>query len=225
MRTVAWFSAGAASAVAAHLTPEAVVAYIDPGSEHPDNQRFLDDCEPWLGRKIVRLRSDRYSDTWEVWERTRFLVSPYGARCTTELKKRVRQEFQRPDDLHVFGFTADEPHRAERFQEQNPEVRVRFPLIERGLDKASCMELVIRAGIDLPAMYLLGYRNANCIGCVKGGAGYWNKIRRDFPATFDRMARLERELGVSVLGDVYLDELDPQRGRLEPIAPACSIFC
>lgn len=39
-RTVAWFSAGAASAVAARLTladdPDAIVAYVDPGSEHPE---------------------------------------------------------------------------------------------------------------------------------------------------------------------------------------------
>ena len=41
--------------------------------------------------------------------------------------------------------------------------------------------LIERAGLRLPEMYRLGYANANCVGCVKGGAGYWNKIRRDFP--------------------------------------------
>ena len=45
-RTLIWFSAGAASAVAAYLTlqrnPKALVLYCDTGSEHPDNQRFVD---------------------------------------------------------------------------------------------------------------------------------------------------------------------------------------
>ncbi len=37
-------------------------------------------------------------------------------------------------------------------------------------------------------MYDLGYPNNNCIGCVKGGMGYWNKIRKDFPEVFQKRA-------------------------------------
>ena len=36
-----------------------------------------------------------------------------------------------------------------------------------------------------PLMYDLGYPNNNCIGCVKGGMGYWNHIRKDFPEVFE----------------------------------------
>lgn len=226
---VAWVSAGAASAVAAKLEPSARLAYIDPGSEHADNARFLDELEAWLERPIKRLRSARYADTWQVWSERRFLNSPYGALCTTELKKRVRQDFTKPDDVQVFGYTVNEQHRADRFREQNPEIDARFPLIDHGLTKSDCLELIQRAGLELPAMYRLGYNNNNCIGCVKGGAGYWNKIRRDFPATFDRMAALERDIGATVLrvdGErVYLDTLDPSAGRHDEPMPSCSLFC
>lgn len=64
----------------------------------------------------------------------------------------------------------------------------------------------------------------------KGGIGYWNKIRRDFPATFDRMAALERDIGATVLrddaGPLWLDELDPTRGdhANEPSFD-CSLLC
>ena len=41
------------------------------------------------------------------------------------------------------------------------------------------------AGIELPEMYKLGYQHNNCIGCVKSsGAGYWNKIKIDFPERY-----------------------------------------
>lgn len=74
-------------------------------------------------------------------------------------------------------------------------------------------------------MYKLGYNHNNCIGCVKGGKGYWNKIREDFPEQFERMAKLERELGYK-LNDKYLDEMDENEGNFasEPDI-ACDIFC
>ena len=234
-RTVCWFSAGAASAVAARIKlaevgPDLIIAYTDPGSEHPDNERFIADCETWFDHEVFRMKSETYRDTWQVWEERRFIVSPQGALCTAELKKKVRFRFQRPDDVQVFGYTAEEGHRADRFRQQNPEVTLETPLIDLSLSKADCLGILERAGLTLPAMYLLGYQNNNCIGCPKGGMGYWNMIRRDFPAVFNRMAALERDIGHSVLSDangpVWLDELDPTRGNIltEPDIE-CSLLC
>ena len=137
---------------------------------------------------------------------------------------------ERDYDAQIFGYTADESRRADRFREQNPDVRLVTPLIDRGLTKADCLAMIDRAGIQIPAMYRLGYRNNNCIGCVKGGMGYWNKIRRDFPETFDRMAALERRLGHTVLRDdgqpLFLDELDPERGsHADEPDMECSLLC
>ena len=90
--------------------------------------------------------------------------------------------------------------------------------------------MIDRAGIELPVMYKLGYQNNNCIGCPKGGMGYWNKIRKDFPEVFNRMAVLERTLDNTVLRSggkpLFLDELDPNRGNhaSEP-SFECSLLC
>lgn len=232
---LAWFSAGAASAVATKLAlatyGDVTIYRTDPGSEHPDNDRFAADCAAWFGQEILSVTGDdRYVDTWDVWESTGYLVGPTGARCTIELKKKARWKVERDYDGQIFGYTAEEEHRAERFRVGNPDVRLVTPLIERGLGKADCLAMVERAGIELPAMYQLGYRNNNCIGCVKGGMGYWNKIRVDFPDTFERMAVLERTLGHSVVradGEpVWLDELDPSRGNHQDEPDIeCSLLC
>lgn len=237
-RIVPWFSCGNPSAVAAKLTltkyaasQHVDVVHIDTGSEHPDNERFLRDCEKWFGVPIRTLRSPEFEDTWAVWEKRRFLAGPKGAPCTTELKKAVRWAYERPDDIHVFGYTADKADAArfDRLKQENPDLRVAAPLILLGLTKADCHVMVQAAGIELPVMYRLGYRNNNCIGCVKGGAGYWNKIRHDFPEVFDRMARLERELGAKLIklseGRVSLDELRPDVGRYEEEDISCSHVC
>ena len=107
-------------------------------------------------------------------------------------------------------------------------------LLERGLTKGDCLAMVERAGIELPVMYKLGYSHNNCLGCVKGQQGYWNKIRVDFPEVFDRMAKLEREIDVAINKTykggprrrLFLDELDPDAGRAEKEPDIqCGILC
>lgn len=239
-RIVCRFSCGAASAVATKLAlakygpDRVVITYSNPGSEHPDNKRFLADCEKWFGHPVAVLQSEKYRDTWDVWARERFIAGINGAPCTGLLKRAPTYEFQQPGDVLVFGYTIEEKARADSFRRQNFEQPFETPLIDAGLNKADCLAMIERAGIELPAMYRMGYRNNNCIGCPKGGMGYWNKIRRDFPETFERMAELQRRLGPGsgFLRDhakgrrITLDELDPERGRHEDEPDIeCSLMC
>lgn len=229
-RTIVWFSCGAASAVAAKLilqeSQEAILARCVVESEHPDNWRFARDVSKWLNHPIVELTHPKYKDSWSVFEGERFLNGPHGAKCTVILKKRVRKAFEQDGDIHIFGFTKNEEERASRFVANNFEIKCRFPLIERGIGKTECFEILQGVGLELPLMYRLGYKNANCIMCVKGGMGYANKVRRDFPDDFWRMARLERKLGASCINGVFLDELDPNAGRNEDLnLPECGLFC
>lgn len=228
-RVLVWFSCGAASAIAAKFAlgkyPGRVeVLYCDTlAYEHPDNRRFIADIEAWLGVQVRILRSDVYADIFDVFDRTGYLVGPKGARCTLALKRDVRKAYQRPDDLHIFGFTSDEQDRIADFEDANPDLACDWILADAGIRKVDCLRMLQAARIPLPEMYRLGYRNNNCIGCVKGGLGYWNKIRVDFPEAFARMSRQERKMDVAICsvreGDVrrrvFLDELPPGAGRYE----------
>lgn len=239
-RTLVWFSCGAASAVAARLAldkyPEAEVLYCDTlAYEHPDNLRFLNDVSAWLGKPIKIIASAKYKDIFDVFDKTGWLMGIGGARCTTELKRNVRKAYQRPSDVHVFGLTHDEEKRIDRFEDQNPDLYVDWVLQENKVSKADCYRTLQDAGIELPEMYKLGYNNNNCVGCVKGGMGYWNKIRVDFPDAFNRMASQERKMNVAICksysGDgkrkrVFLDELDPSAGRGIPVPDIeCGVMC
>lgn len=231
-RIISWFSCGAASAVATKLMlekyPAAQVVRIVIDNEHEDNNRFANDCAEWFGRPILELRSTKYKDCWDVWERERWLNGVGGAKCTTMLKKRVRQGFQRPYDIQAFGYTKGESDRAKHLIKNNPELYgcVKYPLIAKGYTKDKCFQVLQEAGIELPWSYRIGFANANCIGCVKGGKGYWNHVRKVAPEVFDRMAKLERTIGASCIKGRYLDELQPHEGRHEPLTlPGCGFFC
>ena len=52
------------------------------------------------------------------------------------------------------------------------------------------------------------------------------KLRIDFPKVFKQRSELERIIGASCIKGVYLDELDPTRGRMEEeIMEECGIMC
>lgn len=235
-RTIVWFSRGAASAVAAKLTlrndPEAIIATCATGSEHPDSDRFEADCVRWFNAPVVQLRSDKYADTWDVWERTRWLAGIDGARCTTELKVAVRLAFQRPTDIHVFGYTADAPDvkRANNLRDNYPELTIKTPLIDAGLTKEAVLAMVQGAGIELPVMYKLGFHNNNCIPCAKATSpDYWSLVRKTHPEQFERMAKLSRELDVRLCrihGDrAFIDEIPADWPTTNPIQPSCDFLC
>lgn len=203
--------------------------YIDIENQHPDSMRFIKECEKVLGKPVQIIKSE-YGSVENVIKQFRFINGPYGAKCTQVLKKRVRKEweyFHKDCDLtYVWGYDLNEKHRAERLDEATPDIKNQYPLIERGLTKQEAHGILDMLGIKRPAMYDMGYSNNNCIGCVKGGMGYWNRIRVDFPEVFQRMSELEREIGHSCIKGVYLDELEPDRGRMEnEIMQDCSIMC
>lgn len=236
-RALVWYSDGAASAVAAKLAVEKygdhceVVKCDTTRDEHPDNLRFRRDVERWIGRTVTLIRSEKYTGIDDVYERERYMAGIAGARCTTELKKLVRLAYQRDDDVHVFGYTADEWKRARDFETNNPELVCDWILVENFVRKADCHRMLHDAGIATPAMYGLGFEHNNCLGCVKATSpAYWNRIREHFPDTFARRARQSREIGARLVrlnGErIYLDELPPDAGAGEGDGDIeCGPFC
>jgi hypothetical protein len=231
-RILCWFSCGAASAVATKMTPAGLPVYCATHAEHPDNDRFRQDVERWTGRQTVAIASDEYADTWDVWERTRWLAGIEGARCTIELKVGPRLKFQRPDDIHVFGYTADGPDvaRAARLRATYPELTMETPLITAGLTKAACLAMLEHAGIAPPLTYAMGFPNANCLPCVKATSpAYWALVRKQFPEQFQRMAKLSRDLDVRLcrIDDErrFIDEIPLDHPVTNPVIPFCDFLC
>lgn len=239
---VVWFSNGAASAVAAYETLRRYGDRCDVRivnnpvvEEDSDNLRFARDVERWLGVPIVSHVNPAFpsGSAVEVWEKRKAMSFPLGAPCTIELKKRARQHYEANNkvDWHVLGFTADEKKRHERFilTERSNVLPV---LIEAGLSKQDCADILVQNGISLPRVYSEGYPNANCIGCVKATSPtYWNLVRQTRPEVFLERAAQSRRLGVKLARykgkRVFLDELPPDaKGRpLKSMTIECGIFC
>lgn len=226
---VAWFSAGVSSFVAAYLSKPDKIIYIDIDDQHPDSMRFVLDCEALLNTPIEIIKSP-YGSVENACRAFGYINGVGGAKCTSVLKKRVRKEWEQAHKgtalTYVWGFDCTEQARADRLNQTMPYAEHQFPLIDAMMTKDDAHGFAKRLGIKRPYMYDLGYSNNNCIGCVKGGMWYWNKIRVDFPEVFTRRAKLEREIGHSCINGVYLDELPKTAGRMSrEILEECGIAC
>lgn len=237
-----WFSCGAASAVAAKRTIDLygtrcnVRVLNNPVKEEDeDNRRFLKDIEVWLGVRIEIVRSKKYpsASAVEVWDRRKFMSGPNGAPCTLELKKYARQEWEKNNkvDWHVLGFTYDEKQRHDRFvlTERSNLIPV---LIDAKITKTDCYTILNSAGIALPRVYVMGYPNANCIGCVKATSPtYWSHVRSVNPEVFEQRAKQSRDIGARLVRykgkRMFLDEL-PNGAKGKPMKSMdieCGLFC
>ena len=233
METVSYFSAGVSSAVATKLMIDEIdtIMYTHIDDHHPDNARFITVCETWFGKPIEVSQHLVLKSVEATCRHVSYIRSRQtGATCTLHLKRNVRKAFEnnRKWTLRiVWGLDYNESDRCENIRRMMPFHEHVFPLVDQQITKADAHKILKASGIKRPAMYDLGYHNNNCIGCVKGGMGYWNRIRIDFPDVFRSRAVMERDIGFPIIKrDVWLDELDPSRGRhADPICEDCGLMC
>lgn len=208
-KIICWWSGGITSAVACKIAldlfkdkNECRVIMIDTGNEDEDTYRFKTDCEKWYGQliEVITEIGKDYESIQDVWIKHKSLNVATGAICSTQLKRRVREKWQDVNefDYQIFGFEFDkkECNRALGLHKNHPKAKGIYPLLMMAYDKDDCLRIVQEAGIEIPKMYQLGFRNNNCFktGCVQGGIGYWQKMERDFPAKFEAMAEMEHKL-------------------------------
>jgi hypothetical protein len=211
-KVISWWSGGITSAVTCKLCIDLYgvdnvrLVFIDTFNEDRDTYRFKEDCEEWYGKEIEVIThiGDEYNSIEDVWIKYKSLNVAHGAVCSSELKRKMRERFQKSVeyDYQAFGFEISEVNRAKSIKMNHPKSKPIFPLLLHGLSKKDCVKYVEDAGLEIPRMYKLGFLNNNCFGksdtglggCVQGGIGYWQKMSRDFPEKFRKMAEMEHKL-------------------------------
>lgn len=205
------------------------VIFIDTCNEHYDTYRFFKDCENLYGIEIEIItgikdftpRLENYKNIFlervqyfqpnknvhfysieDVWKYHTSLNVSFGAICSSELKRKVREEWQKVNRFkhQIFGFEFDkkEFNRALSMNLNHPKAKPIFPLLMLGYTKPKCIELFNEWGIKIPQAYLDGLHNNNCLGngygCVQGGIGYWQKLYRINKEGYIKRAKIEHEL-------------------------------
>lgn len=201
---IGWWSGGITSAVTCKLVLDLYgldncrIIFIDTMNEDEDTYRFKIDCEKWYGKNIETIKSTKHKSIQDVWIRYKALNNATGAVCSSELKRAVREVWEKHNEWkhQAFGFELSEYKRAMGLKLNHKHTKPIFPLMMYGYTKKDCINIVQEKNITVPRVYSYGYLNNNCFktGCVQGGIGYWQKIQREFPEKFNTMAEMEHRI-------------------------------
>lgn len=226
---VVGFSRGVTSAVTAWLVaqehPETtILLFHDPKEEDPDNERFGREVAEFIGLPITEFSDGRTVS--EVFEDEGMLGNNRMTPCSRILKQQLGDAFTRQlqqqgrSVTRYFGYAQGEERRWDRMVQVGAVAgfAVRCPLIERGMTKRDCKDLVTGCwGIRLPRSYD-HYDNANCKGCVKGGLAYWGQVYLFDRETWELRADQEDEFQNTILNSRY--GAYPE-GTLRKMLPRC----
>jgi hypothetical protein len=177
--------------------PELHIEYFftDTGKELPEVYEFLNRLEGFLGKPIQRLNPDRDFDFW-LTQYKNFLPSPQTRWCTRQLKIRPFEEWISADlkqGVKVTSYVAirsDENHR-EGHASTHPNLTIKLPFREHGVDLQGVKDLLESSGVGLPAYYRWRSRSG-CTFCFFQQKIEWVHLKEEHPDAFEEAKRYEK---------------------------------
>jgi hypothetical protein len=229
MRKVVCFSGGHSSALAAIETvrkygKENVILLnhdISSEVEHQDIKRFKHEVADYLDIPITHANMENFEELTPLRvckKKGIFGTQPGQTICTYYLKTKPFHDWLKanfPADIDhinkdvdiVYGFDAFERDRIQRRSGimATKGYKCEFPLMSNKRTILNTEEV----GIKRPSTYRI-FKHANCIGCLKAGQQHWYVVYCLRPDIFQEAMETEKEIGQSIIKDVFLDELIPK---------------
>jgi hypothetical protein len=177
--------------------PELSIEYFftDTGKELPEVYEFLGRLEGFLGKPIERLNPDRDFDFW-LTQYKHFLPSPKTRWCTRQLKIRPLEQWLQPSldqgtkVTSYVAIRADEDYR-EGHTASHPNMTVRLPFRESGVDKGGVLDILEASGVGLPDYYRWRSRSG-CTFCFFQQKIEWVRLMEEHPGEFEDAKRYEK---------------------------------
>jgi 3'-phosphoadenosine 5'-phosphosulfate sulfotransferase (PAPS reductase)/FAD synthetase len=201
-RHIVCVSGGIASAVVAkwvkdNIDGEIIYYFNDVLWEDWDLYRFIYELETELDIKLMRDNDGRTPE--QVFYDSKMLGSNRTPICSKILKAERLQQFVNNGDTVYFGIDTQEIHRAARITPiyERLGCKTVFPLIDNYIFRAQQFEVIEQLGIQIPRMYIDGFKHNNCGGgCVRAGANQWISLLKTYPEVYADRERIEVEFTI-----------------------------
>lgn len=128
------------------------------------------------------FKNEKISNLYEYAWKLKMFPRRFPRWCTTKFKiKPLHKYFQKPCFV-LLGIDAGESHRARLASDKGMENR--YPLIERGITRADCVEIIKAHGLPIP-------QKSGCFICPFQRVAQVKEMRRKHPDMFCRLVALE----------------------------------
>ena len=201
------------------------VMYCDVGMEFPamvDHINRLEKIFAGAGIKFTKLKPKKSFDYWmfEHWPKFKptgkyknqgcSWPSPQVRWCTTHCKTQVLDGYTNKLQktykvVKLIGLAADEKHRLERKNNQNPNHR--HPLIDWNWTEADCLQYCYAAGFDWGGLYEL-FGRVSCWCCPLKSLSELRKLRTHYPDLWARLLDMEHRTWKTFRADYSVDQLE-----------------
>jgi len=173
--------------------PEMEYFFCDTGAELPETYEYLAMLEVYLGKKIIRLSSDRTFDHWlKVYRGT--LPSPNMRWCTKVLKIEPLEKWIGKDKaISYVGLRADEASRKGYISTKQNMLSV-FPFIDDGLELHDIESILSESGLGKPSYYNWRSRSG-CYFCFYQRKQEWVGLAENHPHLFASAQDYEDKVG------------------------------
>ena len=170
--------------------PSLEYVFCDTGSELPETYQYLDKLEAFLGRKIVRLGSEKNFD-YLLKQHSDYLPSPRARWCTLEMKIKSFERYIGNDKIESYiGIRADEQRRG--YISKKDTILPRYPFKEEGIDLNGVNQILKESGIGLPKYYEWRARSG-CYFCFFQRKIEWVGLLEKHPKLFEKAKWYEKQ--------------------------------
>ena len=168
--------------------------FADTGAEYPETLAYVKYFEKaaWIRIQVVRVGQVENVDCSQrglidYCNHHRILPFRRPRWCTEKFKIRPLHECLDEWDatLQYVGFDAGEPQRAENLKQTYCEVR--FPLIEEGIDRKACVEIIKSHGLDVP-------KKSGCYICPFQRGAQWKELFHNHLKLWNEAVELEQRV-------------------------------
>jgi 3'-phosphoadenosine 5'-phosphosulfate sulfotransferase (PAPS reductase)/FAD synthetase len=173
--------------------PEMEYFFCDTGAELPETYEYLSKLEVYLGKRIVRLSSDRTFDHWlKVYRGT--LPSPNMRWCTKVLKiEPLERWIGNEKAISYVGIRADEANR-KGYASTKRNVLSVFPFVDDGLELHDIENILTESGLGKPSYYDWRSRSG-CYFCFYQRKSEWISLSEKHPELFALAVDYEKKNG------------------------------
>lgn len=179
MKNYLSFGAGVNSVAAYLLGGFDEAIFVDPGCEYPETYEFMD---KFVAKYPVMVIKSTWGNLYEYCWDHQMVPATWPRWCTVHFKIKPFAEYISKPAFKHLAFSTDESQRAKLSVDNG--IEHRFPLLERGISRKGCIEIIKEAGLPVP-------HRSKCYICPFQTISEWKELRRNHPDLFCKAEQLE----------------------------------